>query len=569
MNRASLVARLSVLTGICVALPTLLACLDHPLKRVEYEQSQEDQEGIAISVNKDVDILFVIDNSGSMGEEQLNLSENFAAFINVLEADDVKANYRLGITTTDNGNYWCRGSGISNPEAGNFVFSSCRDRINDFFFTGDNLDQSAACNDFCPQEWAVIQQEKTTTKSDPEEKRRPWIESIEGATNLPEGLDTVTAMQCLGPQGINGCGFESHLESMYKALRRANDENEDEFGFLRDNAILSIVFVTDEADCSFNTAWEAIFYPDTDGGNQVFWSLPDVQMSPTSAVCWNAGVNCTPEGAGTYDDCVAADKDVNGNDVPAGRAEDDAVLFPVQRYIDFVQGLETKKQELNPGQEVIVAAISGVPERYPDENIVYARGANANNEESFQAKFGAAEGCTSMVAEAVPPVRLKAFADAFLLSDDDFNLFSVCKNSYADALLAIANAIRDQIRPACMPSCVADVDPVQEGTQVLCTLEEVYRDDNGAQVETKIPECGANDSVPMGDDVCFVALTDKDGTTPTNSDDMQDACIDEGWNLEFRIVRREGEPAPGGASVSATCQLSQNKAVDCPQLPGS
>ena len=66
-------------------------------------------EGIQIEVNKDVDILFVVDNSGSMGEEQANLSENFGRFVGVLEADDVKANYRLGITTTDDSNYWCKG----------------------------------------------------------------------------------------------------------------------------------------------------------------------------------------------------------------------------------------------------------------------------------------------------------------------------------------------------------------------------------------------------------------------------------------------------------------------------
>ena len=50
-------------------------------------------------------------------------------------------------------------------------------------------------------------------------------------------------------------------------------------------------------------------------------------------------------------------------------------------------------------------------------------------------------------------------------------------------------------------------------------------------------------------------------------DDMSDFCVDRGWNLEFTLVRREGFPAPGGTSVEATCQLSQNKAIDCPELP--
>ena len=568
MNRASLAARLSLLTGACVALPTLLACLDHPLKKVEYEQSVEDEEGIAISVNKDVDILFMIDNSGSMGEEQQNLSRNFGAFIGVLEAEDVKANYRIGITTTDNGNYWCRGSGVSNPEAGNFVFSSCRSRLGDFYFTTDMIDQSAACTDFCPAEWETIQQKPTAIKGSAEEARRPWIESIEGATNLPDGLDTLTAMQCLAPQGINGCGFESHLESMYLALRRTTEQAEDELGFIRDNALLSIIFVTDEVDCSYNKDWETIFLSDTEGGNEVFWSLPD-ENSPTSAVCWNAGVACEPaDSTSTYDSCLPANKDFEGNPVSDANAEAQAVLYPINRYIDRVQEIENTKQDLNPGQEVLVAAISGVPQAYPNEPIVYARGPNGSDPNSFQAKFGIGEGCTSMNGVAVPPVRIKAFADAFLLSDDDVNLFSVCNPSFEDALAAIADAIRDQLRPACMRACVGDVDPVLEGLQPQCVLTESYRDENNALIENTIPPCGANGALPDGEDVCFESLTDKDGVTGATGDDMSMECIEEGWNLEFRLVRRDGVPAPGGSQASATCQLSQNKQVDCPDLPG-
>ncbi len=565
MLRASLTARLSLLTASCVALPTLLACLDHPLKPVQYEAAQEENEGIAITVNKDVDILFVIDNSGSMGEEQLNLSENFGSFVNVLEEEEVEANYRIGITTTDNSNYWCKGAGISDPEAGQFVLSSCQSRLGDFYFSGDDTNAEEACTSFCDQDTIEIQ--PTTTKGDAEARRRPWLENIEGKTNLPEGVSTVEAMQCFGPQGINGCGFESHLESMWKSLKLANDENQDEFGFLRDNAILSIVFVTDEADCSFNRAFEDIVFGEEGVGNQQFWSLPDVQQSPSSAVCWNAGVNCDGE------DCTSANKDVDGNPVSDGDAEDDAVLFPVSKYTSFVESIEATKKDLNPGQEVLVSAIAGVPENYPMiREISYSEGPNANDPESFQARFGIGQGCSSSVAEAVPPVRLREFAETFLVNQDDNNLFSVCSTDYSPALESIAESIRDQLRPACMPACVADNDLILEGVQPLCNLEQTYRED-GAEVKEAIPLCSANNEVPEGSDVCFVNLTDQpdangDFLTATTDDDMQDACIDEGWNLEFRIFRREGVPAPGGAQVSATCGLSQNKTVDCPGLPG-
>lgn len=46
-----------------------------------------------------VDVLFVIDNSGSMGEEQDNLDDNFARFIN--GAQQFNNDYQIGVVTTD------------------------------------------------------------------------------------------------------------------------------------------------------------------------------------------------------------------------------------------------------------------------------------------------------------------------------------------------------------------------------------------------------------------------------------------------------------------------------------
>ena len=104
MLRTSTISRLALLAGAAVALPSLFACLSHPVKVVEYDKAQEAKKGVSIAISKDVDIVFVIDDSGSMAEEQALLSANFASFIGVLEAEDVKANYRLAITTTDAGN---------------------------------------------------------------------------------------------------------------------------------------------------------------------------------------------------------------------------------------------------------------------------------------------------------------------------------------------------------------------------------------------------------------------------------------------------------------------------------
>lgn len=529
------------------------------------DTSGGDDEGVTVELaaKREVDILFVIDNSGSMGDEQGLLAQNFPTFIDVLEAPEVKANYRIGVTTTDNGNPVCGNS--TSPEAGGLQLSSCLGRTSQFVFNGvPPADATAtACTDVCTLDDAALTIQPTTTEFDATPKKRPWLENIEGKTNLPAGVSTVDAFQCFGPQGIAGCGFESHLESMYKAFLRAQSGSENQYGFLRSNALLSVVVVSDETDCSYNNAYKSIFVSESQGGDTVFWSDPTASQ-PTSAVCWRAGVVCTG-GPGTYDECHASNKDTEGNvDV----ADSKAVLHPIKRYVDFVQELENQKREITPNSEVLVALIAGVPQGYGDgaHELMYADAADAG----FQSDFGIGPGCENaqQMSRAIPPVREREFAEAFQVGGRN-NVFSICDEDYSDALQAIADTISDQIKPACMTSCVADQDPVTPDiVDPDCTLKQTAPVPGESPKVTQIKECNDDGTLPDGADVCFITKVDKANVTPETSDDMSEYCIDEGWNLEFELVRREGVPAPGGTSVSATCQLSQMKKIDCPDLPG-
>ncbi len=56
-------------------------------------------EGVAPASPK-TDILFVVDDSGSMGEEQANLAQNFQTFIATLAASPVRNDFQIGVTTT-------------------------------------------------------------------------------------------------------------------------------------------------------------------------------------------------------------------------------------------------------------------------------------------------------------------------------------------------------------------------------------------------------------------------------------------------------------------------------------
>ncbi|HGG58081.1 MAG TPA: VWA domain-containing protein, partial [Nannocystis exedens] len=348
----------SLLTFATIGLP---GCLDHPVKEVEYEGSIEGDGTVLIEGNREVDVLFVIDNSGSMAEEQALLAANFEAFVDELDAVD--ANYRIGIITTDNGN-------PRDPKAvfdgGELRLSSCQDRLSpdgvsggDFIYGDFNAE--FACNDHCSLTDDQLVLRPSAGKLDGDDtSTRKWLENIDGGTNLSGEVTIAEAFQCFGPQGINGSGFEAPLESMYRALLASDNASSANYGFLRENAHLAVIFITDEVDCSFNPDFTEIFQDNT-----TFWSDPDGQI-PTSAVCWNAGTQCKGPGP-VYEGCEPADYGIDG--APAA-TENDAVMLPLARYVDLLAEI----QELNEDRKVMVAAIAGVPVGYGEgEPIPYAQ----------------------------------------------------------------------------------------------------------------------------------------------------------------------------------------------------
>ncbi len=361
-----------------------------------------------IEPSNELDILFVIDNSGSMGNAQANLSENIDSLIEPLV--DAGLDVRVAVTTSDDSNYWCRFGGVSDAESGQFVYSSCRTRLPDFYFSATDTSAEAACTNFCTLDSV---------------SGGPWLEVADSGA----AIDT---LRCVLPQGINGCGFESTLESARKSLSLTDDSQQDESGFVRSGAHLAVVFFTDEADCSFNPDHQQTVFGEVGVGNQVFWSLPDVQQSPSSAVCWNAGVDC--DFSLGSDQCVAADKDVDGNPTTD---PSNAALHPVSRFRSQLEGI--RQDKLLSGGDVFVFGIVGVPESYGG-SLNYAEGPDPTSPESFQARFGIGQGCSSETTEAVPPVRFRELVENSAWGDNG-KLYSVCSNNYASALADMASTV--------------------------------------------------------------------------------------------------------------------------------
>lgn len=150
-----------------------------------------------------MDILFVIDNSGSMSDEQMNLAQNFPLFVDVL--DDSGLDYRVGITTTGMDYQWEMWSPIGpipNDQDG-----------------GDNGALLQRCS-----------------------MSRRWVEKSDP--------DPAGDFSCAATVGDSGPSKEMPLEAVKTAFsdRLGDGTNA---GFLRDDALLGIVIMTDEDDCSY------------------------------------------------------------------------------------------------------------------------------------------------------------------------------------------------------------------------------------------------------------------------------------------------------------------------------
>ena len=512
--------------------------------------------GLQLAGGTSVDFLFVIDNSGSMAPHQVKLNAGIDELFERL--DDAGVDFRMGFTTTDSGNPWCP-AGTTTPEHGTLVLSPCEERLGDFVFNGGEVDtRDLACTSQCDLDAAALAITPTITYSDSNEIARPWLQRIGGQTNLPADTPIADAFKCFAPQGINGCGFESQLESMHLALARSQDQSGDAYGFIGDDAMLAVVILTDEADCSTNQDWSEIFEQD---GNRVFWEDPSTSF-PSSAVCWNAGVECLGDPS-AYDSCEPVDRDVDGN---LAADPSDAVLHPLDRYRGMLTGLLEQKWQYNSGQELLLTLIAGVEGggggASEDWSVTYADSPDPDT----QLAWGIAPGCTDADGNiAVPPVRMRALAEEF----PTVGLYSTCAPDYGEAMAALGQSILDSMEPKCYWRCVADSDRSTPQLEPKCDVSRYSLEAGGV---VPVPPCarGADSTyffdeatgsyqVPEGEDVCYVALVDPDGTQTRDAhDQLSPECVDVGANVEFVIERRPGVST--GPWIDADCTLSD---CDC------
>ncbi len=196
---------------LAAALSTcVLACSAAPPQR----SAKQELASVAALPNHDLDILFVVDSSGSMADEQRLLATNFPRFMQQLERlPGGLPNVHIGVVTPDLGT-------LGGPSIGGCALMG----------NGGNL----------------LLQDLTTIDG------KPFLSNIASANDPTVRTKNYSgelqaAFTQLASVGSNGCGLEQPLEAMKRALAPDHVGNA---GFLRDSANLAIVIVTDEDDCS-------------------------------------------------------------------------------------------------------------------------------------------------------------------------------------------------------------------------------------------------------------------------------------------------------------------------------
>jgi hypothetical protein len=370
------------------------------------------------SVNNDIDIVFMIDDSRSMREEQENLRRNFPAFTRVLKnLPQGLPNVHIGVVSSD------LGTGRFDNVAG------CLDGNDHGRF------QNAALGGNC---------------AGPDDA---YISAVGGKHNFEGDIDQVFA--CIAPLGAVGCGFEHQLQSVRAALDPDLMPPENR-GFLRDEAVLAIVLLTDEDDCSAPDD-TTLFDPGQERVSDPLGPVSSYRCNEFGHLCNGQRPPRTP--ASDLVDCTSAE---------------DGRLIRISELVEFFKTLKANSND------VMVAAVAGPPTPY-SVVVEPLPGGGANSPAVPQV----APSCESANGNAAPAVRIQEFVNAF---GNNGTFLSICADDFTPVMTRIGEEVARRASLECMAARLADVDPEAAGLQSRCEVYDETTSD-GSTLRELIPAC--------------------------------------------------------------------------------
>ena len=436
-----------------------------------------------------VDLLFVIDNSGSMASEQVGLGRLLPELVKVLttgdktpdEPEEPRENndryftpvrsLHIGVVTTNMG-------GVDDPYGGNVAINSCKDLGDDGKLQNDTTIAEEGVVASTNREFDGYEANEVVLPPDPSCN----IPNIPRYQTFMSGGDAdpdevAERFRCISRVGVRGCPFEQQLEAMWKALAPSTppddvktDDDKDLYkflngttgqgtrsneGFLRDEAILAVMHVSDEEDCSLNATKE--------DAKLLFDNTPDseAEMRYTNAI----NLRC-----GKY-----------------GEAEN--LVWPAERY---VRGLRSLKPDYP--DRIIFGAIVGIPTELREDVTID----DILKREDMQFKADPNNpmlpnpSCLrdnpedrTKTDKAYPPRRFLQVAKEF---GENAVLHSICAEDYKPALDRLIERIAKQLKGNCLPR---QLRPNAEGI-VECRVYELLNNED----TTCVKERGHADGPP-------------------------------------------------------------------------
>ncbi len=378
---------------------------------------------IPLEPSRNIDILFMIDNSGAMAEEQAALVASFDRFIDVLSGTEGLPNLHIGVVSSDVG-------------AGSYGSDKCEG-------SGDNgaLQNTPAGNCSPPDDAYIVD----NGNGDGSRTR-----NYQGAL-----ADTFS---CIAQLGLSGCTFEQPLESLKRALEPSNSGNA---GFLRDDAWLVLVLLTNEDDCSASDS--ELYNPNESG-----------PLGPLASFrCFEFGVVCDedqPRTLGVKTGCQSR--------------ENSTYLRPVSEYASFFKGLKSDPSD------VIVAGITG--NRAP---VTVVRDNDGNPLLS--------NSCVSVDSEATPAVRIASFLSSFPARNVST---TICNDDLSDAITVIGELVTTALGSPCLQGTIS--------TPLDCQVHDVRNHGQSNEMRSELSEC---DNASPTNQPCYVIAEDLAQCSTTQS----------------------------------------------------
>lgn len=486
-------------------------------------------------LKKDVDILFVIDNSPSMSPKQSALAKNIPKFIQKI--DGTGANYHVGIATSDIGSNQAPGV----PWGGNI--GKC-----DTYEGDDGVLQAVACNtrsQVTPQAKSACAMLCPDDKFVPTDGRR-YISKVDGITNVPVSMATVDgkmvdvgpqkAFQCMALVGDDGCGIEGQLEGSKRALDGHRSENT---GFLRSNSVLAVIFITDEDDCSVQLSKRSENNPMTRDCDPT---------QPDSYDCYNVDYRCLARS-------IQCNESMLTQGTKSGCKERSSYLENVDKYVKFFQ-------TLRPASKLLVSGIWTLPSITDSGKVEIARGSGGTTTPFLNRAGGAGASCVYVGDQNVygqAQLRLSKFASGFgkdMKGMPNALEISICDiDTYDKALDKIAEAITSKLNTQCLP-----VIPklTAEGTPI-CLVGDVDEASPYSSPDVLFPTCSstccnawANSDKPTAQDPNIEAAC-----KPEKTDACYCAVKSKVGQCSSSVVagvwRKDGAQPPPGKIVNFRC----------------